>query len=146
MKFKAGETREGKTTAVEPSKGSGVFMQSQTDANAPMRPSFGLAWRLDYDDGHTYQSEWTPDLQPSIRRSLAARPDVATLTVLGQHNHGGFSLELARFDYSLVKGFGYIAEQSYGKPVEAILGLHVDLKDGRTVKIWRNGFVQEVSQ
>ena len=145
MKFKVGEVRPKKDDEKTVVKESGILLQSQSGPGSGMSPKFGLAWRLEYADGFYTQSEWTPKTEPSIRRALAARPDVDTLTVIGMHRHGSFELNLAHVDYSLVADFGYIGEQSSGLPgIQAVLGIYVNLRSGNSIKIWRNGFVQEI--
>lgn len=145
MKFRTGEKRD-EHPAVAAPQDPPYRLQSQVPEGkeVPLTPSkYRLAWRLVYGDAEPLQSEWTPSIMPSITRALSKRPNPTALEIVGDSIFGCHSLELATFPWDLVQDFGYIGSQSIAQPEQVVLGIWVRLKDGKQIKIWRNGLVAE---
>jgi len=125
-----------------------IMIQSQCKESdkIPMEPPiYSLSWCLKYSSGREIESDWTPRLNPSIKTTLEKNSDPELISIMGRNLFGLFEIELARINYSLVEGFGYIAESS--GLVSTILGMWVRLKDGRKINSYRNGLViMEVSK
>jgi hypothetical protein len=119
--------------------------QSEDEAYGMHPPRFALSWILEKDNAPIAQSEWTPKLEPSIAKTLALASEISYLKIRGKNLMGCTELDLAVVKYSLVKGFGYIAEKTYSNPnIENIIGMWINLDAKRQIRIMVNGHVAEV--
>lgn len=146
--FKIGDKKpEKKEVEQNNSVDENIFVQSQFhdgDQASLTPPRFSFCWVLRYDNGKDVVSEWTPSIEPSIKKTLDLRPKPSHLSIIGK-SISLCEMEFARFKFDMVNGWGYIAEQtqsSRGKPY--ILGMWVELTGNKMIKIYVNGKIKEI--
>lgn len=147
MKFKIGEKKEEIIEIPLVESLQDVFLQSQEtdDINYYKQPPrFTLAWEINCKNEKRIKSEWTPNIDLSITRTMEINKDAKELIIYGKNILNQYELELAKIKYSLVRSFGYIAERSASsKGKEYILGIWIELIGNRMIKIYRSGKVKE---
>lgn len=132
----------------------GILLQSQIQngETSPIHPDrFSLRWVIEYSKTERVVSEWTPVTKPSITKAFESRKDGEYLIIQGSDQWSNCLIDLAKVDFKLVKGFGYIAEQSaftdsVVKNPEFIIGMWIELKDNKKIKIYVNGLVKETAK
>lgn len=125
-----------------------IFLQKQIIDIKDTQPSnklFALKWVLKCKNGKSICSEWTPCLEPSITKTLKSEQEIVLLEIIGKDLFGGYELCMARIPYVVLKGFGYIAEQSFGaKGIQEIVGIWIEVNGNKIIKIFRNGKIKEI--
>lgn len=129
------------------SKNLDIMIQSQLSDDIELSccpPNYSLCWIIDYSKDKIVKSEWTPIKKPSITKTFESISDGISLTIIGKNIWTNCELELAKVKFDLIKGFGFIGERSFSKPdIEHIIGMWIELKDNRMIKVWVNGKVKE---